>query len=120
MPTRSTPSSTTSAPTGWSCIRREGRLPYGGTWEGRPGINRFLDIHEETEEILDFEVGAMRADGATVFAQGHFRGRSRSTGRVWETDWVHVFDVGDGLIRRWQGYFDTAAAVAAHAAAADD
>jgi len=91
-----------------------GDLPYGGAWEGHEGIGRFLDLHDATEEILEFEPNGMAVAGDDVYVRGHFRGRSRATGRTWETRWVHVFNVVGDRIRRWDGYFDTAAAVAAH------
>jgi ketosteroid isomerase-like protein len=90
-----------------------GALSYGGSWRGREGVLRFLDTHEATEEILDFGVSTLVADGDTVLARGHFRGRVRATGREWSTDFVHVLLVTAGRLTRWQAFFDTAAAVAA-------
>jgi ketosteroid isomerase-like protein len=96
-----------------------GALPCGGQWHGAEEIARFLELHDQAEEIRAFDVIRMAMDGTHVFVQGHFAGRSKRTGRTWETDWVHVFDVRDERIDRWQAFFDTGAALAAHRVAPD-
>jgi ketosteroid isomerase-like protein len=90
-----------------------GVLPYGGTWRGQDGLVKFLDTHDEAEEILDFEIGSMCAGTETVLALGHYKGRAKATGREWTTPFVHALTIGDGRIRRWEAFFDSAAAVAA-------
>jgi uncharacterized protein len=97
-----------------------GLLPYGGSWLGIDAIARFLDMHDETEEIQVFERRAIVASESSVYVRGLFQGRSKITGVVWETDWIHLFDIGDGHIRRWQAFFDSAAAVWAHATPLED
>ncbi len=89
-------------------------LPYGGTWQGHDGVRRFLDAHDDAEEILRFEPGRMAADGDTVFVLGSFEGRARPGGVVWTTDFVHVLTIRADRLVRWAAYFDTAAAVQAH------
>jgi ketosteroid isomerase-like protein len=44
-------------------------------------------------------------------ALGHYAWQSKSTGREWESDFVHVFTVRDGRITRFQEYMNTAAIV---------
>jgi uncharacterized protein len=92
----------------------EGALPYGGTWVGHDGIARFLDLHDQAEEILDFTPETFATDEGQVVVRGRFAGRSKVTGRTWSTRWVHAHEVRDGRIQRWEAYFDTAAAVEAH------
>ena len=91
----------------------KGRLPYGGSWEGRKGVEGFLDAHDAAEEIVEFEVRRMVAEGDTVIAFGHFVGRARPDGGEWSTDFVHHLTITDGRLRRWEAFFDTAAAVSA-------
>ena len=91
-----------------------GSLPYGGTWRGIAKIRRFLDVHDETEEIVVFQVRTIEAAGERVFARGRFAGRSKRTGREWQTEFVHAFGVAHGLIVGWDAFFDTAAAAEAH------
>ena len=92
----------------------EGRLPYGGTWKG-DGIARFMDVHDAAEEILSFKVRWMAEDGDSVFVLGEFGGRAKPDGREWSTAFVHHLTVTDGLLRQWEAFFDTAAAVDARA-----
>jgi len=92
----------------------DGTLPYGGSWQGPDAIGRFLDLHDETEEILAFEPATMAVDGSQVIVRGRFEGRSKATGRTWTTRWVHAFEVSGDRIQRWEAYFDTAAALEAH------
>ena len=92
----------------------DGRLPYGGLWSGHDGIARFFQAHDEAEEILDFRLDEMIADGERVDVHGFFQGRAKPSGTVWETRFVHSLTVRDGLIRRLEDYFDTDAAVHAH------
>lgn len=94
----------------------EGRLAYGGRWQGHDQIVRFLEAHEDQEEILDFAVRDVIGREGRLVALGTFRGRARSTGIIWETDFVHVITARDGRVQRFEAYFDTAAALEAHSA----
>jgi ketosteroid isomerase-like protein len=94
-----------------------GQLSYGGHWQGRDGVASFLDAHDAAEEILEFAVSRMIADGDTVIAMGNFAGRARPSGREWSTRFVHQLTFSGELLRRWEAFFDTAAALAARAPA---
>ncbi|MBA2634069.1 MAG: nuclear transport factor 2 family protein [Chloroflexi bacterium] len=89
----------------------QGRLPYGGLWEARVGVARFMDAHEAAEEILTFEVRRMLAEADTVLVLGDFKGRAKPDGREWSTRFVHHLTITDGLLRHWEAFFDTAAAI---------
>lgn len=89
------------------------RLAYGGEWRGLDAFTAFLDAHEEAEEILEFAPSSMLSDEDVVVITGDFRGRARATGREWSTRFVHVLTVRKSKIRRWESFFDTAAALEA-------
>lgn len=78
----------------------------------------FLEAHDEAEEILAFEPAEFIQDGDRVVVLGRFEGRARDTGRTWSTAFVHLLTFADGLLTRWQAFFDTAAAIDAHARSA--
>jgi uncharacterized protein len=90
-------------------------LPYGGRWHGRDGVAAFLDAHDAAEEILEFDVGRLVADGELVVAIGTFTGRAKPRGSEWTTAFVHLLTIRDGRLYRWEAIFDTATAIAAHA-----
>lgn len=88
-------------------------VPYCRTWLGVEGVMAFLASHDEEEEILEFRQTDFIAQGDRMAVLGSFRGRVKATGRVWETNFVHVATVGQGQVQRFEAYFDTAAAVEA-------
>lgn len=92
----------------------EGRLPYGGEWRGVEAIEAFLVTHDGAEEILVFEPLDMLASGQTVVVLGRFEGRAKPGFATWSTRFVHVLTFDEGLLARWEAFFDTAAAVEAH------
>lgn len=92
----------------------ENLLPYGGRWRGREEIARFLDLHDEAEEILDLDVRTMVPADDGVLVLGRFQGRAKPSGRTWETSFVHALSMKAGRLERWQAYFDSAVAVEAH------
>src|SRR5688500_2640746 len=96
----------------WVYPAVEGLL-YGGTWRGHDGVLAFLAAHDAAEEMLDFRIEELVAQGDRVVALGFFRGRALATGRVWETRFVHAITLRDGRWARLEDYFDTAAAMAA-------
>ena len=60
-------------------------------------------VQPEPLEPLEFT-----AQGDRVVVEGRNRGTVRSTGRTYEHDWVMVFTLRDGKIRRFRHYYDTA------------
>ena len=75
-----------------------------GEWFGE--VARLDDI--QAFDPLEFLAGA---DHVTVL--GHERTIARATGRSFETPWVHVWQLRDGRIARFTGFFDTQAAAEA-------
>ncbi len=91
----------------------EGRLAYGGVWHGHDAILAWAEAHDEEEEILDFRVDEVVAAGDKVVALGFFQGCAKSAENTWETSFVHVIAIRQGLVQRFEAFFDTAAALSA-------
>jgi ketosteroid isomerase-like protein len=68
----------------------------------------FEKVQPERLEPLDFT-----AQGDRVIVEGKNRGTVRSTGRPYEHDWVMVFTLREGKIKKLLHYYDTADIMAA-------
>jgi steroid delta-isomerase-like uncharacterized protein len=68
----------------------------------------FEKVQPERLEPLEFT-----AQGDRVVVEGKNRGTVRSTGRSYEHDWVMVFTLREGKIKRLLHYYDTADIVVA-------
>jgi ketosteroid isomerase-like protein len=74
---------------------------------------KFLSgIGKPVEELL-LEPSEFIASGNKVVALGRQRVRSKSTGRIIEWNWSHIWTVADGNPVGLQEYYDTAAMEAA-------
>lgn len=87
--------------------------PAAGTRHGHAGFMEWLQVGKESEEILVLEPRKFLADGDTVAVIGFTKCRVKATGKMYETDFVHVATVKDGKITRFQEFFDTFAAAEA-------
>ena len=84
--------------------------PAGGTRRGHEGFLEWLRIGHEAEEILSLEPRQFLSDDSSVAVVGRSICRARTTGRVYETDFVHLVTFRDGRVIRFQEFFDTYAA----------
>jgi uncharacterized protein len=100
----------------WKLFEMEG-VPFSGTRRGDERVGEFFSQVFDTEEPLHFEPRELVAQGDKVVALGDYAWRVKSTGREYESDFVHVFTVRDGKVARFQEFMDTAAVSAAIAEA---
>jgi uncharacterized protein len=84
--------------------------PAAGTRRGLDGFLEWLRIGKEAEEILALEPRQFLADATSVAVVGYSKCLAKPTGRVYETDFVHLVTFRDGKIVRFQEFFDTYAA----------
>jgi uncharacterized protein len=84
--------------------------PAAGTRRGQAGFLEWLRVGHESEQILALEPRQFLADETSVAVVGHTKCRARSTGRVYETDFVHLVTFREGKVVRFQEFFDTYAA----------
>ena len=89
-------------------------LPWAGSQHGHAEISRFFDILAQAEEVLDFRQSEFIAQRDRVVVLGTYRARVKSTGRVWESPFVHTVTIRDGKIQKLEAYFDTNAAAEAY------
>ncbi len=84
--------------------------PAAGTHRGHQGFLEWVQIGREAEDIELLEPRQLLANEAAVAVVGHMRCRAKQTGRVYESDFVHIVTFRDGKIVRFQEFFDTYAA----------
>jgi uncharacterized protein len=87
--------------------------PAAGTRRGHAGFLEWLKVGRQSEEILLLEPRQFLTGPDTVAVVGHSRCRVRSTGRVYDTDFVHLVTFRGSTIVRFQEFFDTFAAAEA-------
>jgi len=84
--------------------------PAAGTRYGHAGFLEWARIGSASEEILSLDVHRVIADADTAVVIGHSRCRVRATGKTYDTDFIHLVELRDGRVSRFQEFFDTYAA----------
>jgi ketosteroid isomerase-like protein len=74
------------------------------TFQGRSGVQEFLNILGGSWEFSVFAPRQYFSDGPTVVVLGEEKGRDKKSGTQFENRWVHVFDVKDARIVRFREF----------------
>jgi ketosteroid isomerase-like protein len=93
--------------------------PAGGTRHGHEGFLEWLRVGNEAEEVLALEPKEFLANLDSVAVVGYTKCRVRSTGKVYESDFVHLIALKEGKVERFREFFDTFAAAEAFRAVPD-
>ncbi|WP_435853266.1 nuclear transport factor 2 family protein [Streptomyces smyrnaeus] len=89
-------------------------LPYGGTWHGHAGMERFFLEMSRVWESFDITHQEFVATGATPVVLSRIHARARATGREVVFPILQTITVRDGRIAEVRPfYWDTAAIAAA-------
>ncbi|MEU5607467.1 nuclear transport factor 2 family protein [Streptomyces sparsogenes] len=92
-------------------------LPYGGTWRGHAGMERFFMEMSRTWEEFDMVEQEFLATGETAVIRTQVRARARATGRELTFPILQTISFKDGRIAEVHPfYWDTAAIATACAA----
>jgi uncharacterized protein len=83
--------------------------PYTGTRHGKAGAADFFATMAASEDTLKFEPREFIAQDDKVVVVGHYEGKAKPSGRVYETYFIHVFTLQAGQIVSFREYTDTAA-----------
>ena len=86
---------------------------FGGKWQGHAGVGDFFGALVADENITLFEPQEFISEGDKVVVLGRSASTVNSTGKSYETDWVHIFTLNDGKICKFHEFFDNAAATRA-------
>jgi uncharacterized protein len=87
--------------------------PFAGSRTGTESVGNFFTQLTEAEDITRFEPLEFIAEGDKVVVLGESQATVRSTGKTYQTDWVHVFHLRDGKVKEFTEFFDNAAATRA-------
>jgi uncharacterized protein len=98
----------------WS-VPGDAQVPHAGVRRGPGEVGQFFADVARGAEVEQFEPLEHFGAGDDVFVRGRERVRAKSTGRGYETEWLHHWKVRDGKISYFREYLDTAAVNAAFA-----
>ncbi len=84
--------------------------PAGGTRYGHEGFLEWVEIGRKSEEVLMLEPRKMLVDDESAAVVGFMRCRVIATGKVYESDFVHLITFHEGKVIKFQEFFDTFAA----------
>jgi uncharacterized protein len=89
-------------------------LPYGGTWRGHAGMERFFVAMSTVWESFEMLEQELHPAGELVVVRTQVRATARATGRRLEFPILQTVRVAEGRIAEvWPFYWDTAAIAAA-------
>jgi hypothetical protein len=88
-------------------------LPYTGTFRTRDEVARWFSYVAAVDDVRKFEPREFIPAGDKLTVLGWEQTAAKPGGRVFESEWVHVFTVRDGRIVRFWGMYDNEASGAA-------
>ncbi len=81
--------------------------PAGGTRNGHAGFMEWINIGKDAEDILILEPRQFLTDEDSVAVTGYMKCRAKPTGKVYESDFVHLIKFRENKICKFQEFFDT-------------
>lgn len=90
-----------------------GPEPFSGTVRGREQLGEWFAKLDAVSDVQAFEPKEFFSRGDRVVVLGYYRYRSKSTGKLWESDWAMVWTLRDGKLAEGQIHEDTLAQAAA-------
>jgi ketosteroid isomerase-like protein len=88
-------------------------IPYANTYRGIEQARRFFEIVLSSVDINQFDAEDIFGTGDKVVVTGHLNLKARSTGRIIDSDFVHVITLRGGKWLRFRDFMNTATAAAA-------
>jgi ketosteroid isomerase-like protein len=92
----------------WSVAASRAFIPWAGPSEGHAGVTAFLRTLADWLIADVFEIREYVVSGDTVIALGFQQGTVKPTGAPYSFDFVHVWSLSGGRVRRFRVYYDTA------------
>jgi ketosteroid isomerase-like protein len=80
---------------------------------GVAGVVEWLQIGNATEDVQEMQPRRIVVDGDLAVVIGFMRVVVRTTGVAYDMDFVHLIEVRDGKVVRFQEFFDNWAAAQA-------
>jgi ketosteroid isomerase-like protein len=90
-------------------------VPFSGARTGKAAVAEFFKQVSETEDFEQFEPREFVAQRDMVVAIGHYRARTKATGRTFDSAFAMVFTLRDGKVAAFREFTDSAAINAAFA-----
>jgi ketosteroid isomerase-like protein len=90
-------------------ISPETDAPFSGNFHGKQGIAEFFTKLDASLQTIRMEIQDAIAEGDKVVVTGEATWLAKTTGRQFDTPWIHVYTVRDGKIARVEALTDTAA-----------
>jgi len=84
--------------------------PAGGIRKGHAGFLEWLNIGKNAEDILVLEPKRFLRDNDSVAVIGYMKCQAKLTGKIYDSDFVHLAVIKDNKICKFQEFFDTYAA----------
>jgi len=81
-------------------------VPTRGKRRGRQEVDRFFQQVGESVEFKKFEPREFLAKGDKVVTLGYYEGRSKKTGKTFQSDFVMVFTLKGGKVVQFREYLD--------------
>ena len=88
-------------------------IPYAGTYNGKTEARKFFETVLSSIDINQFDAEEMLSDADKVIVTGHLNLTTKSTGKIIDSDFVHVITLKDAKWSRFRDFMDTSVAVAA-------
>ena len=82
-------------------------IPYAAKRNGKDEVMNFFIEMSSTVTFSQFEPRLFLNDGNFVVVKGFFAGKGNATGKIFESDWVMIWEVVDGKVKSYEAFVDT-------------
>jgi ketosteroid isomerase-like protein len=88
-------------------------LPTAGPRHGKEEVQGFFGQVNDLLQFDKFEVQQYIAQGNSVVSLGEYNGKSKTTGKNFDSHFAHVVTIRDGKVCKFREFTDTAVALEA-------